>query len=112
MIIAVVEISTSASWPLGHNEGYNFGGGCVCDGIRSNRGITLIVSSCGETIRHEIDYRSKFDDGHGNVQSKFLARPAIAHMLFEFLPLIDEHNKARKSHLALERRWQTTSCWF
>jgi len=78
----------------------------------SNRGITFIVSSCGETIRHEIDYRSKFDDGHGNVQSKFLARPAIAHMLFEFLPLIDEHNKARQSHLALERRWQTTSCWF
>ena len=34
-----------------------------------------------------------------------------AHMLYEFLPLIDEHNKARQNSLALEKCWMTKSCW-
>lgn len=33
-------------------------------------------------------------------------------MLYEFLPLIDEHNKARQSMLALEKVWLTQNCWF
>ena len=71
-----------------------------------------MVSTCGKTVRHEQNYYSSFEDAFGNVGTKELARPAIAHMLYEFLPLIDEHNKARQSALALEKCWPTKSGWF
>ena len=63
-------------------------------------------------MRHERNYISSFEDAYGNVGTKELARPAIAHMLYEFLPLIDEHNKARQSALALEKKWPTKLGWF
>lgn len=77
----------------------------------SNKGISYFVSSCGTTIRHEQNYVSKFEDEMGCVQTKELARPAVAHMFYEFAPLIDEHNKARQSCLALEECWLTKDCW-
>ena len=61
----------------------------------SNKGVSFIVLTCGTTVRHEKNYYSKFEDSYGNPSVKELARPAIAHMLFEFLPLINEHNKGR-----------------
>ena len=39
-------------------------------------------------------------------------RPKLAHFLYEYLPLIDEHNKQRQSILGLERRWLTKCPWF
>ncbi len=33
-------------------------------------------------------------------------------MFYEFLPLIDEHNKAQQNLLALELKWPTQCCWF
>ena len=51
------------------------------------------------------------EDDFGNVQEKELPRPTVAHMLYEFLPLIDEHNKARQNALALEKCWLTKNCW-
>ena len=54
---------------------------------------------------------SKFEDEMGCVQTKELARPAVAHIFYEFAPLIDEHNKARQSCLALEECWLTKDCW-
>jgi hypothetical protein len=30
---------------------------------------------------------------------------------FEYLPLIDEHNKKRQAVLGLERKWPTQCCW-
>ena len=35
-----------------------------------------------------------------------------AHFLYEYLPLVDEHNKQRQSLLNLERCWLTNDCWF
>ncbi len=32
-------------------------------------------------------------------------------MLYEFLSLIDEHNKSRQNALALEKFWLTKKCW-
>ncbi|KAL7525905.1 hypothetical protein ACHAXR_002386, partial [Thalassiosira sp. AJA248-18] len=78
----------------------------------SNKGIAYIVSTCGTTVRHEKNYYASFEDAYGNRCTKELPRPAIAHMLYEFLPLIDEHNKARQSVLALEECWVTQSGWF
>jgi hypothetical protein len=46
-----------------------------------------------------------------DVKYKEMLRPAIAHMLYEFLPLIDEHNKARQNVLALEKVWMTKNPW-
>ena len=78
----------------------------------SQKGIAYMVSTCGTTVRHTIDYRSKFPDGYGNTDSRSYPRPSIAHFLYEFLPLIDEHNKARQNILALELKWPTKCCWF
>jgi len=78
----------------------------------SIKGISYIASTCGKTVRHSVNYQSSFEDAYGNVATKELARPAVAHMLYEFLPLIDEHNKARQSALALEKCWPTKSGWF
>jgi hypothetical protein len=77
----------------------------------SSKGVAYMVSTCGKTVMHEKAYISRFEDEYGNVQHKELARPTIAHMLYEFLPLIDEHNKARQNSLALEKCWLTKSCW-
>jgi hypothetical protein len=60
---------------------------------------------------HKEAYISRFEDEYGNVQEKELPRPAVAHFLYEFLPLIDEHNKARQSALALEKKWLTKNPW-
>jgi len=48
---------------------------------------------------------------YGNVEVKELPRPAIAHMLYEFLPLIDEHNRQRQGILSMERSWPTKNPW-
>ena len=70
-----------------------------------------MISSCGTTVMHEQPYLSQYEDKFGNVQEKELPRPTVAHMLYEFLPLIDEHNKARQNSLALEKCWLTKNCW-
>ena len=70
-----------------------------------------MVSSNGTTVQHEKTYKSKFEDKFGNVTEKELPRPTIAHFLYEFLPLIDEHNKARQNFLALEKTWPTNCPW-
>ncbi len=77
----------------------------------SAKGISYIVSTCGTTVRHEENYYSKFENEYGHVEVKELPRPAIAHMLYEFLPLIDEHNRQRQGILSLERKWPTKCCW-
>ena len=71
----------------------------------------MVVSTCGKTIRHKIDYKSKFADQFDNTDWNFLPRPAILHQLFNFLPLIDEANKERQNALALEKKILTKNCW-
>lgn len=78
----------------------------------SNKGVSYIVSTCGTTVQHMEPYVSKFEDVFGNVNTKELARPTIAHILYEFLPSIDEHNKARQASLALEKCWPTKAAYF
>ena len=41
-----------------------------------------------------------------------LDHPKIAHFLYQFLPLIDEHNKQQQSLLQLKKRWLTKDPWF
>jgi hypothetical protein len=58
-----------------------------------------------------VAYQSAFEDDFGNVNYKFLPRPQLAHSIFEYLPLIDEHNKQHQAVLGLERKWPTKCCW-
>ena len=78
----------------------------------SQRGVTYLVSTCGSTAVHPQKYETSFEDDFGNVRVKEVNRPWVAHFLYEYLPLIDEHNKQRQSLLNLERCWLTKNCWF
>jgi hypothetical protein len=69
----------------------------------SQRGITYILSTCGSTEPSDELYTSYFEDEYRNVSSKQILRPKLAHFLYEYLPLVDEHNKQRQNLLGLER---------
>ena len=77
----------------------------------SQKGFSFIVSSCGKTVRHFEDYRSNYTDEYDNKCGNECARPAVAHMLYHFLSLIDEFNKERQKTLSLEKKWPTKNCW-
>jgi len=78
----------------------------------SQKGVSMILSTCGGTEVHAQKYRTKFENEWGGVSIKEYPRPAVAHFLYDFLPLIDEHNKQRQNLLGLERVWKTRCCWF
>jgi hypothetical protein len=63
----------------------------------SQKGVSYFLSTCGSTHQSSVMYESNFEDEFGNVSSKFLPRPQISHFLYEYLPLIDEHNKQLQS---------------
>ena len=77
----------------------------------SQKGVSYFISTCGSTDPHEIKYESKFEDEWGNTNYKLIDRPCFAHFLYQYLPLIDEHNKQRQSLLQLEKRWLTKCPW-
>jgi hypothetical protein len=77
----------------------------------SQNGVSYFLYTCGCTHQSSVMYESNFEDEFGNVSSKFLPRPQISHFLYEYLPLIDEHNKQRQSVLGLEWKWPTQCCW-
>jgi hypothetical protein len=78
----------------------------------SQRGVSCILSTCGSTKPAEKMYMSYFKDGCGNVGSKEISHPELAHLLYDYLPLIDEHNKLWQNILGLEHKWPTCNCWF
>jgi hypothetical protein len=71
-----------------------------------------LLSTCGSTEPSEKMYTSYFEDEFGNIACKEIPHPRIAQLLYDYLPLIDEHNKQQKSILGLERKWPTRKCWF
>jgi hypothetical protein len=77
----------------------------------SQRGVSYFLSTCGNTAVASVAYRSAFEDDFGNVDYKFLPWLQLAHFIFEYLPLINEHNKQRQTILGLERKWPTKCCW-
>ena len=78
----------------------------------SQRGISYFVSTCGSTEVCKNKYMSNYEDEYGNICHNEINRPDVVHFLYEFLPIIDEHNKQRQSLLGLERKWATRDCWF
>jgi hypothetical protein len=78
----------------------------------SQKGVSYFISTCGSTNMSRVKYLSSFEDEFGNVSHKTIDRPELCHFLYEYLPLIDEHNKQRQRLLALEKSWPTRCCWF
>jgi hypothetical protein len=78
----------------------------------SQNGVAYFISTCGSTEPCPIKYESKFEDEWGITNFREYDRPEIVHFLYEYLPLIDEHNKQRQSILCLEKRWLTQDPWF
>jgi len=76
----------------------------------SNSSVTYLVTNCDTTTTHPIPYCTKFIDEH-NEAFHDVDCPSVAHFIFQFLPLIDEHNKQRQGILGLERKWLTKNCW-
>ena len=42
---------------------------------------------------------SYFEDDYGNIGSKEISHPELAHLLYDYLTLIDEYIKQRQKHL-------------
>jgi hypothetical protein len=78
----------------------------------SQRGMSYFLSTCGSTSPSSIMYQSNFEDEFGNMDLKMLPRPQVCHFLYEYLPLIDEHNKHHQYVFHLEKKWRTKDCWF
>ena len=66
-----------------------------------------MVSICEKTVMHRDPYISRFEDEYSNVQEKEFLRPTVAHMLYEYLPLICKHNTAQQNAIALKKCWLT-----
>jgi hypothetical protein len=65
----------------------------------SQRGISYTLSTCGSTRPAEKMYQSYFEDDYGNMGSKEKCHPELAHLLYDYLSLIAEHNKQRQKIL-------------
>jgi hypothetical protein len=78
----------------------------------SQKNIAFILSTCGTTCAAQQMYKSSYEDEFGHCTYKELPRPCLVEFLFEYLPLVDEHNRQRQSILGIEKCWPTKSCWF
>jgi hypothetical protein len=73
----------------------------------SQKGISYVLSTRGSTAPSTVAYLSAFEEKPGNADYKFLPHPLIANFIYEYLPLIDEHNKQRQAVLGLGWEWPT-----
>ena len=84
----------------------------ACAYAWSQSRVTYFISTTGNTLPSRDTYRTQFEDEFGCVSYKDIPRPVFADLLYDFLPLIDEHNKQRQNILNLERCWPTRNVWF
>jgi formate-dependent nitrite reductase membrane component NrfD len=74
--------------------------------VWSHRSCPYFVSTCGSTYLAEQSYTTHFEDEFGMVSTK---QTHLLEWVFDFLPLIDEHNRQQQTIANLERKW---CCWF
>ena len=65
-------------------------------------GVTYMLSTCGSTAPSEKIYKSYFEDDFGNVNYKEINCSKLAHFMYDYLPIIKEHNKQWQEILGLE----------
>ncbi len=99
-------------WPLGDIWNYSFRSKayCSCLYLESKSGVLHFIKLWFNKTCWKM-HMSYFENDYGNVGSKEINHPKLAHLLYEYRPLIDEHNKQRKKNLGLERKWPTCNCW-
>ena len=78
----------------------------------SNKRCSFMVSTCGKTSPHEKQYQTGFEDEWGNFGCRGIDRPEVCDFVYEFISLIDEHNKQRQGILKLEKVWKTHDAYF
>ena len=71
----------------------------------------VCTQSAGTTQPGE-PYEMKFTDSYGNVCVRFVDRPRVLLEFFNDSNVIDTHNMARQSELALEKAWVTHNPFF
>jgi hypothetical protein len=59
----------------------------------SHSSTTYFVSTCGSTNPAKLSYITHFKDEFGTVGVKHIPQPSIKEWFYNFVPLIDEHNK-------------------
>jgi hypothetical protein len=59
----------------------------------SHSSTSFFVSTCGSTHPASSSYETHFEDEFGVIKTKMIARPHLLEWVYDFLPLIDEHNK-------------------
>ena len=77
----------------------------------SAKGTSFFISTMGNTNPSKTLYRLQFEDDFGGTSFKDIPRPEIADFVYDFLPIIDEHNRQRQRLLNLEYQWPTKDCW-
>jgi hypothetical protein len=84
--------------------------------VKQNNGFfcsySYFVSTCGSTYPAEQSYTTHFEDEFGIVSTKQISQPHLLEWVYDFLPLINEHNRQQQNILNLERKWPTKCCWF
>ena len=84
----------------------------ACAYAWSHSRISYFLTTTGNTNLSKQTYITQFEDEFGCVNFKDIPHPVLADMLYNFLLLIDEHNKQRQNILNLEKSSPTRNVWF
>ena len=78
----------------------------------SNGSTSCDDKTIGNTTQSNTLYRSQLKGEFGGVGRKDIPQPELADFLYQYLPLIDEHDKQHQSILNLKQCWPTRNPWF
>ena len=77
----------------------------------SSTSLAYFISTCGVTTPAAEPYVTSFEDESGEIVTKSFSRPRVIDDYYNCCTVIDDHNKYRQAHLALEKKWRTQNCW-
>ena len=78
----------------------------------SQTSIAYFVSTCGVTTPAKEPYITEYEDDEGQVQQRSYPRPQLVSDYYDKCTCIDDDNKLRQHHLALEKKWPTKDPWY
>ena len=73
----------------------------------SQTSIAYFNSTCGVTTRAKEPYFTEYEDNDGQIQQRSYPRPQLVSDYYNTCTYIDDGNKLRQHHLALEKKWPT-----
>ena len=78
----------------------------------SQSSISYFVSTCGSTRPATESNETHFEDEFGLICSHKVNWPELLPWVYDYSPLVNEHNKQWQSLLHLEKKWPMKNCWF